>query len=765
MQQMNTQNKKQDALDYHSQGRPGKIEVVPTKPHSSQRDLTLAYSPGVAEPCLEIAADADKAYSYTAKGNLVAVISNGTAVLGLGNIGALASKPVMEGKGLLFKIFADIDVFDLELNADSVEDFIKMVKGVEPTFGGINLEDIKAPECFEIERRLKAELNIPVMHDDQHGTAIISGAALLNACELQKKKLKDIKVVVSGAGAAAVSCAKMYLSLGVTPKNLVMFDINGLITTSRTDLDEIRMEFATTRKDIHNITDALKGADVLIGLSAGDVIKPEMLMGMAKNPIVFAMANPNPEIAYDLAVKTRKDIIMATGRSDYPNQVNNVLGFPYIFRGALDVRATSINEEMKIAAVRAIANLAKKSVPDAVSQAYNARNFKFGKEYIIPKPVDSRLITEVSMAVAKAAIESGVARKAIADWSKYEDELKKRLGIDDTIMRQVTTNAKANPKKVVFAEADNYKILKAAQIVKEEKIAIPILLGNKEAIQRIIYENVLDLEGVEIIEPVLEQERIKKYAEALYQKRQRRGVTLFEANKLMRDRNYFGASMVEFGEADAMISGLTKNYATTVKPALQVIGVEPGVKRVAGMYMMITKKGPVFFGDTTVNVDPTPEELVDITLLVNKSVKQFNVKPRIALLSYSNFGSNSGEIPEKVRQAVRLLHKNHPDVVADGEMQANFAMNNEMLKENFPFSALSDAPANTLIFPTLESGNMAYKLLQELGEAEAVGPILLGLNKPVHIVQLGSSVREIVNMVTIAVVDAQAKSKPVTTKK
>lgn len=762
---MNTQNKKQDALDYHSQGRPGKIEVVPTKPHSSQRDLTLAYSPGVAEPCLEIAADGDKAYSYTAKGNLVAVISNGTAVLGLGNIGPLASKPVMEGKGLLFKIFADIDVFDLELNADSVEDFIKMVKGVEPTFGGINLEDIKAPECFEIERRLKAELNIPVMHDDQHGTAIISGAALLNACELQKKKLKDIKVVVSGAGAAAVSCAKMYLSLGVTPKNLVMFDINGLITTSRTDLDEIRMEFATTRKDINNITDALKGADVLIGLSAGDVIKPEMLMGMAKNPIVFAMANPNPEIAYDLAVKTRKDIIMATGRSDYPNQVNNVLGFPYIFRGALDVRATSINEEMKIAAVRAIANLAKKSVPDAVSQAYNARNFKFGKEYIIPKPVDSRLITEVSMAVAKAAIESGVARKAIADWSKYEDELKKRLGIDDTIMRQVTTNAKANPKKVVFAEADNYKILKAAQIVKEEKIAIPILLGNKEAIQRIIYENVLDLEGVEIIEPVLEQERIKKYAEALYQKRQRRGVTLFEANKLMRDRNYFGASMVEFGEADAMISGLTKNYATTVKPALQVIGVEPGVKRVAGMYMMVTKKGPVFFGDTTVNVDPTPEELVDITLLVNKSVKQFNVKPRIALLSYSNFGSNAGEIPEKVRQAVRLLHKNHPDVVADGEMQANFAMNNEMLKENFPFSVLSDAPANTLIFPTLESGNMAYKLLQELGEAEAIGPILLGLNKPVHIVQLGSSVREIVNMVTIAVVDAQAKTKPVTGKK
>lgn len=757
---MNTQNKKQDALDYHSQGRPGKIEVVPTKPHSSQRDLTLAYSPGVAEPCLEIAADADKAYKYTAKGNLVAVISNGSAVLGLGNIGALASKPVMEGKGLLFKIFADIDVFDLELNADSVEDFIKMVKGVEPTFGGINLEDIKAPECFEIERRLKEELNIPVMHDDQHGTAIISGAALLNACELQKKKLKDIRVVVSGAGAAAVSCAKMYLSLGVNPKNLVMFDINGLITTSRTDLDEIRMAFATDRKGINNITDALKGADVLIGLSAGDVIKPEMLMGMAKNPIVFAMANPNPEIAYDLAVQTRKDIIMATGRSDYPNQVNNVLGFPYIFRGALDVRATGINEEMKIAAVRAIANLAKKSVPDAVNQAYNARNFKFGKDYIIPKPVDSRLITEVSMAVAKAAIDSGVARKAITDWAKYEEELQKRIGIDDTIMRLVTNNAKSNPKRVVFAEADNYKILKAAQIVKEDRIAIPILLGNKEAIQKIIYENALDLDGVEIIEPVLEPERIKKYATALYNKRQRRGVTLYEANKLMRDRNYFGASMVEFGEADAMISGLTKNYATTVKPALQVIGVEPGIKRVAGMYMMVTKKGPIFLGDTSVNIDPTAEELVDITLLVNKSVKQFNVKPRIALLSYSNFGSNTGSVPDKVRNAVNLLHKNHPDVVADGEMQANFAINNEMLKENFPFSALSDAPANTLIFPTLESGNMAYKLLQELGDAEAVGPILLGLNKPVHIVQLGSSVREIVNMVTIAVVDAQAKAKP-----
>ncbi|RNL49575.1 NADP-dependent malic enzyme [Pedobacter jejuensis] len=756
---MSNKNRKQDALDYHSQGRPGKIQVVPTKPTNSQRDLTLAYSPGVAEPCLRIAENKEDVYKYTAKGNLVAVISNGTAVLGLGDIGPEAGKPVMEGKGLLFKIFADIDVFDLELDTKNVDDFVKIVKALEPTFGGVNLEDIKAPECFEIERRLKQEMNIPVMHDDQHGTAIISGAALLNACEIQKKKIDKIKVVVSGAGAAAVSCSKMYLSLGVKRENLVMFDINGLIDIHRTDLDEMRMSFATFRKDITSIGDAMKGADVFIGLSAGNVIQPEMLVGMAKNPIVFAMANPNPEIEYELAIKTRKDLIMATGRSDYPNQVNNVLGFPYIFRGALDVRATSINEAMKIAAVKAIAELAKKSVPEAVNLAYNARNLKFGRDYIIPKPVDFRLITEVSIAVAKAAIESGVARKIITDWDAYSEELRKRLGLDDAIMRSVTNKAKSDPKRVVFAEADNYKILKAAQIVRDEKIAIPILLGNKEKIQDIIDSHALELDGVQIIDQMLEPEKTRQYALSLYQKRQRKGISERDAVKLLRDRNYFGASMVEFGEADAMISGLTKDYGTTIKPALHVIGVDPEVRRVAGMYMMMTKKGPVFFGDTTVNVDPSAEELVDITLLVAKSVKQFNIKPRVAILSYSNFGSNDGIVPEKVRKAVKILHKQHPEVVVDGEMQGNFAMNNELLKENFPFSTLANAPANTLIFPNLESGNIAYKLLQELGGAEAVGPILLGLNKPVHIVQLGSSVREIVNMVTIAVVDVQAKEE------
>ena len=762
---MSNKNRKQDALDYHSQGRPGKIQVVPTKPTTSQRDLTLAYSPGVAEPCLKIAANTEDVYKYTAKGNLVAVISNGTAVLGLGNIGPEAGKPVMEGKGLLFKIFADIDVFDLELDTENVDDFVRIVKALEPTFGGVNLEDIKAPECFEIERRLKQEMNIPVMHDDQHGTAIISGAALLNACEIQKKKIDRIKVVVSGAGAAAVSCSKMYLSLGVKRENLVMFDINGLINTERTDLDEMRMFFATTRKDITTIGDALKNADVFIGLSAGNVIQPEMLLGMAKNPIVFAMANPDPEIAYELAVATRKDLIMATGRSDYPNQVNNVLGFPYIFRGALDVRATGINEAMKIAAVKAIADLAKKSVPEAVNLAYNARNLKFGRDYIIPKPVDFRLITEVSIAVAKAAIESGVARKIITDWDAYSEELRKRLGLDDVIMRAITNKAKSDPKRVVFAEADNYKILKAAQIVKDENIAIPILLGNRDKIQAIIDEHALELEGVQIIDQMKEPEKTKRYSDALYKKRQRKGVSASDAVKLLRDRNYFGASMVEFGEADAMISGLTKNYGSTIKPALQVIGVEPGVKRVAGMYMMMTKKGPVFFGDTTVNVDPTAEEMVDITVLLDKSVKQFNIKPRIALLSYSNFGSNDGVTPEKVRAAVKLLHSKYPDVVVDGEMQGNFAINNELLKDNFPFSTLADEPANTLIFPNLESGNIAYKLLQELGGAEAVGPILLGLNKPVHIVQLGSSVREIVNMVTIAVLDVQVKQQEATAKK
>lgn len=754
---MSKTNRKQDALDYHSQGRPGKIQVVPTKPYSSQRDLTLAYSPGVAEPCLKIAENKDDVYKYTAKGNLVAVISNGTAVLGLGDIGPEAGKPVMEGKGLLFKIFADIDVFDLELDTKNVDEFINIVKALEPTFGGVNLEDIKAPECFEIERRLKEEMKIPVMHDDQHGTAIISAAALLNACELQKKKIDKIKIVVNGAGAAAISCSRLYVSLGAKLENIVMCDRSGVIRSDRDNLDAIKKEFATKR-NLNTLAEALKDADVFIGLSSADCVTAEMLKSMAKNPIVFAMANPNPEIAYDLAVSSRKDLIMATGRSDYPNQVNNVLGFPYIFRGALDVRATCINEEMKIAAVRAIAELAKKSVPEAVNMAYNQKNIKFGKDYIIPKPMDFRLMTNVSMAVAKAAIASGVARKTITDWDAYAEELKRRLGMDDSIMRAITNKAKSAPKRVVFAEADNYKILKAAQIVKDDGIAIPILLGNVEIINKLIEENSLELEGVEIIEPTNEPARMKKYADSLYQKRQRRGITLFEANKLMRDRNYFGASMVEFGEADAMISGLTKNYATTIKPALQVIGTEPG-SRVAGMYMMMTERGPIFFGDTTVNVDPSAEELVDLTLLLAKSVKKFNIQPRIALLSYSNFGTNDGVIPEKVRKAVKILHENHPEIVVDGDIQANFAINNTLLKDNFPFSRLIDAPANTLIFPNLESGNIAYKLLQELGDAEAVGPILLGLKKPVHIVQLGSSVREIVNMVTIAVLDVQGKEE------
>lgn len=763
---MSKTNRKQDALDYHSQGRPGKIQVLPTKPYSSQRDLTLAYSPGVAEPCLKIADHKEDVYKYTAKGNLVAVISNGTAVLGLGDIGPEAGKPVMEGKGLLFKIFADIDVFDLELDTKNVDDFVKIVKALEPTFGGVNLEDIKAPECFEIERRLKEEMNIPVMHDDQHGTAIISAAALLNACELQKKKIDKIKIVVNGAGAAAISCSRLYVAVGAKKENIVMCDRSGVIRKDREKLDPIKAEFATDR-DLRTLEEAMKGSDVFIGLSTADCVSADMLNSMAKNPIVMAMANPNPEIAYDLAINARKDIIMATGRSDYPNQVNNVLGFPYIFRGALDVRATAINEEMKIAAVKAIADLAKKPVPEAVNMAYNIKNLKFGKEYIIPKPMDYRLITNVSMAVAKAAIESGVARKTISDWEAYAEELKCRLDTDDALMRVITNKAKRAPKKrVVFAEADNYKILKAAQIIKDDNLAIPILLGNKKTIQQIIQENALELEGVEIIDPALETERIKKYSDSLYKKRQRRGVTHAEATKLIaRDRNYFGSSMVEFGEADAMISGLTKNYATTIKPALQVIGTEEGVSRVAGMYLMMTQKGPIFFGDTTVNVDPTAEELVDLTLLIEKSVRQFNIQPRIAMLSYSNFGSNEGDVPEKTRKAVKILHEKHPHIVIDGEMQGNFAINSDMLKDNFPFSTLADAPANTLVFPNLESGNIAYKLLQELGGAEAVGPILLGLKKSVHIVQLGSSVREIVNMVIISVLDAQAKEEAASSNK
>ncbi len=748
--------RREEALEYHAQGRPGKIEVVPTKPYSSQRDLSLAYSPGVAEPCLEIAANPEDVYKYTAKGNLVAVISNGTAVLGLGNIGALASKPVMEGKGVLFKIFADIDVFDIEIDETDVDKFVQTVKAIAPTFGGINLEDIKAPECFEIERRLKEELTIPMMHDDQHGTAIISAAALLNALELAKKKIDKVKIVVNGAGASATSCTKIYLALGAKIENLVMLDSKGVIRVDSENLDDNKRLFATKR-NIHTLEEAIKDADVFIGLSKADILTPEMLMKMAKNPIVFALANPNPEIKYELAIAARKDLIFATGRSDYPNQVNNVLGFPFIFRGALDVRATQINEAMKLAAVRALSNLAKEHVPEMVNLAYNQKNITFGREYIIPKPLDPRLITTVAPAVAKAAMESGVALQSITDWEAYKESLEKRLGLDDKFIRAITNKAKQSPQRVVFAEADTYKILKAAEVVREEGIAIPILLGNEEKIKTIIFQNKLDLEGVTIIDPRQDEKKLEEYGDIFFAKRQRRGYNLYEARKQMQERNYYGAMMVETGEADALISGLTRKYSDTIKPSLQIIGTQPGVKKVAGMYIMITKKGPIFLADTTINVNPTADDLVEITLITAQALQKMNFKPRIALLSYSNFGSTEEVGPRAVRDAVARLHKEYPDLCVDGEIQGNFAVNKQMLKDNFPFSKFVDEGANVLIFPNLEAGNITYKLLQELGGAEAIGPILLGMKKPIHILQLGSSVREIVNMITIAVVDAQSR--------
>lgn len=753
---MSKTNLSQEALDYHSQGRPGKIEVVPTKPYSSQRDLSLAYSPGVAEPCREIAADPSKVYKYTTKGNLVAVISNGTAVLGLGHIGPAAAKPVMEGKGLLFKIFADIDVFDIEINETDVDAFVKTVKAISPTFGGINLEDIKAPECFEIEQRLKAELDIPIMHDDQHGTAIISGAALLNALEVAGKKISKVRIVVNGAGASAISCAKLYLALGAKKDNMIMLDSKGVIHTGTRNLDESKRFFATS-KNVRTLKDALKGADVFLGLSKGNILNASMIEGMAKNPIIFALANPDPEISYEAAHAARKDAIIATGRSDYPNQVNNVLGFPFIFRGALDVRAKQINEEMKLAAVRAIANLARESVPEIVNLAYNKKNISFGKEYIIPKPLDPRLITTVAPAVAKAAMDSGVARLAIKNWDVYKEDLDKRLGLDNKIIRVLTNKARQNPQRVVFAEADTYKILKAAQIVLDEGIAKPILLGNIPKIKKIIEQNKLNLGNTPMIDPRVEEEKRHQYGELFFEKRRRRGFTLYEARKIMNERNYYGAMMVELGEADALISGLTRKYSDTIRPSLQIIGTQEGVKKVAGMYIMVTKKGPVFFADTTININPTAEELVEITMLTANAISQFNVKPRIALLSYSNFGSNEDPNARKVRDAVTILQQRYPGLLADGEMQANFALNTQLLKDNFPFSVLSDEGANTLIFPNLDAGNIAYKLLQEMGMAEAIGPVLLGIKKPVHVLQLGSSVREIVNMITIAVVDAQSR--------
>ncbi len=747
-----------DALDYHRKGRPGKIEVIPTKPHNTQYDLSLAYSPGVAQPCLEIEKDPKNAYKYTAKGNLIGVVSNGTAVLGLGDIGAEAGKPVMEGKGLLFKIFADVDVFDIEVNEKDPKKLIEVVKAIAPTFGGINLEDIKAPECFEIEQTLKKELNIPVFHDDQHGTAIISSAGLINALELNGKKIEDLKVVVNGAGAAAVSCTRLYISLGVKPENVVMCDSRGVLNEERTNLNSIKQEFVTSRK-INTLEEALVDADVFLGLSIADVVTKDMVKSMAKDPIVFAMANPNPEIKYEDAIDARPDIIMATGRSDYPNQINNVLGFPYIFRGALDVRATTINEEMKIAAVKALADLTKEYVPEMVAKAYNQRNIVFGKDYIIPKPLDPRLITTVSVAVAKAAMETGVARKKIKSWTAYKAELAARLGFDNKLVMGIREKARLAPKRVVFSEANNYKILKAAQFVLREGIAKPILLGNEKKIKTLIKENQLELENVPIIDlhRNVTDEKRHEYAKILYEKRKRKGMTYNEAVEKMFNRDYYGTMMVETGEADAFISGFARKYASTIRPALQIIGVKEQINHIAGMYVMLSKQGPLFLSDTTVNMNPTAKTLVDTTILTAEQVKRFNIEPKIAMLSYSNFGSFRGQgNPGAVREAVKVLHETEPEMIVDGEMQANYALNGKLRYKRYPFNKLGDADANTLIFPNLSSGNITYKVLQTIGTAEAIGPILMGMKKPVHILQRDSSVREIINMVAIAVIDAQA---------
>ncbi len=756
---MSEESKRREALIYHAKPRPGKIKVVPTKKYASQRDLSLAYSPGVAEPCLEIEKNKENVYKYTAKGNLVAVISNGTAVLGLGNIGPEASKPVMEGKGLLFKIFADIDVFDIEVDTENIDEFIETVKNIAPTFGGINLEDIKAPEAFEIERRLKEELDIPVMHDDQHGTAIISAAALLNAVELANKKLEDVKIVISGAGAAAISCSRLYQECGARREHMVMLDSKGVIRDDRENLTKEKAEFATHRK-IDTLDEAMKDADVFIGLSMANIVSPEMLLSMAKDPIVFAMANPDPEIKYDLAIATRKDIIMATGRSDHPNQVNNVLGFPFIFRGALDVRATKINEAMKMAAVKALARLAKEPVPEQVNVAYGETRLAFGKNYIIPKPFDPRLIAEVPPAVAKAAMETGVAEQPIADWDKYKDLLLERLGSDNKLVRLLLNRAKLNPKRVVFAEADQLDVLKAAQIVYEEGIAHPILLGRKETIESLKAEIDFDAD-IPIIDPKTEAEnpRKNKYAKVYWEQRKRRGVTYYSAQRLMRERNYFAAMMVNEGDADALISGYSRNYPTVVKPILELIGMVHGVTRIATTNLMMTKRGPLFLSDTSINIDPGAKDLAKITQMTSKVIKMFGLDPVLAMVSYSNFGSSDHPMSSKVREAVSYLHRHFPDMNVDGELQTDFALNDEMLREKFPFSKLVGKKVNALVFPNLDSANITYKLLKELHEADSIGPIMMGLKKPAHILQLGASVDEIVNMTAIAVIDAQYKEK------
>ena len=757
---MSNSRLRREALLYHAKPKPGKIEVVPTKKYATQRDLALAYSPGVAIPCLEIEKDKANAYKYTSKGNLVAVISNGTAVLGLGNIGPLASKPVMEGKGLLFKIFADIDVFDIEVDATDVDKFVETVKAIAPTFGGINLEDIKAPEAFEIERRLKEELDIPVMHDDQHGTAIISAAALKNAVEIAGKEISKVKIVVNGAGAAAISCTRLYMAIGAQKENIVMCDSKGVIRDDRDNLTAEKAEFATN-KNIETLAEAVENADVLIGLSVANVFTPEMLISMSETPIVFAMANPDPEIAYDLAIKTRKDIIMATGRSDHPNQVNNVLGFPFIFRGALDVRATKINEEMKIAAVHAIAELAKSAVPEQVNLVYDEINLSYGQHYIIPKPFDPRLIYTIPPAIAKAAMDSGVATEPIEDWDKYRDELEERLGgTGNKIIRLLHNRAKSDPKRIVFAEADHLDVLKAAQIVHDLGIGKPILLGNKEIILELKKE--IDFtDDIPIIDPKLDEQKSKRneYADRYWGSRQRKGIKLLDAQKLMRERNYFAAMMVNCGDADALITGYTRNYASVVKPMLELIGMDKGVTRVAATNLMLTKRGPMFLADTTININPTAKDLAKICQLTGMIAKKFGINPNIAMLSFSNFGSSKNEEAKKIREAIKSIHKYYPDVTVDGELQADFALNPEMLKKEFPFSKLVDKKVNVLIFPNLDAANISYKMMKELYGAESIGPIMMGLKKPAHILQLGSSVDEMVNMAAIAGIDAQNKAK------
>ena len=752
--------RREQALEYHASGRPGKIEVVPTKEAKTQKDLSLAYSPGVAIPCTEIKNNPSDVYKYTAKGNLVGVITNGTAVLGLGNIGPLASKPVMEGKAVLFKIFADIDVFDIEINETDPDKFIEIVKALEPTFGGINLEDIKAPECFYIEQQLREKMNIPVMHDDQHGTAIISSAALLNALELQKKKIDKAKFVVNGAGAAAMACIKLYVALGASYENFILFDKDGVLHQGRTDLGVDRKPFAIKSDNI-TLAQAMKTADVFLGLSVGNVVTPEMVLSMPKNPIVFALANPDPEIDYESATAVRKDIIMATGRSDFPNQVNNVLGFPYIFRGALDVRAKSINEAMKLAAVKALAELAKSAVPDLVNMAYNQQSLSFGSEYIIPKPLDPRLLSTLAPAVAKAAVASGVAQQIITNWEEYEVQLNKRLGLDNQLMRIISNKARRDPKRLVFSDAENIKILKAASIIYDDGIAYPILLGNEARIKNIAAENNIDITDLPIIDIRSDEMEAKRefFGSILFQKRQRKGINKYESLKLMRTQNYFGAMMVETGEADAMLSGLTRNYAEGIRPAVQIIGTEEGVKKIAGMYLLLTKKGPLFLADTTVNIKPTAEEIADITLMVAKEVRNFNIEPRIAMLSYSNFGSSDTEEAKMMAEATKIVKQRNPSLIVDGEMQGMLAFNKDILKENYPFSDLVDVDVNVLIFPNLTAGNVAYHLLKEIGGVDIIGPILLGLKKPVNVLQLGSGVRNIINMATVAVVDAQLKSR------